>query len=418
MAKTIHPKLFFTTVIGNVIEHYDKVLFGLVAPFIAPLFFPKSDPLVALILIYFPFGLVTIPLGALYWGHKGDQIGRKKVLYYSLMGMSMTLILTSFLPTYEQAGLLGPFLLHFTRGLTSFFSAGEGPGASLILIENAPCKTKELTSSYYEMSSVLGTLIASLFITWLSFQGQVLTYWRILFLMSGLISFLGFWMRRKIFLKTEIVSSLAPILSWKQMRQKFLLPFLAVVFLTGFSCSNYIIAMKMFNAYLPLVTPILPHELLAMHSQLLFFDFLLLAFFGWVSTKIDKKILIPTSLFIFLILLYPLFRSLQNPSLFNIFFLRMALVGLGCAIAAPFNAWAIDLLPPPYRFRLLALSRAIGAQVIGGSAISVSLWSVKQTGWVGAPCFYLLFTTFFSLFFIGLYETVKINEKKGFKKII
>ena len=36
--------------IGNILDHYDNALFGLLAPFLAPLFFAGQDPITALIL--------------------------------------------------------------------------------------------------------------------------------------------------------------------------------------------------------------------------------------------------------------------------------------------------------------------------------------------------------------------------------
>jgi hypothetical protein len=38
--------------LGNLLEHYDTALFGLLVPFIAPLFFAEKDPITALILTY------------------------------------------------------------------------------------------------------------------------------------------------------------------------------------------------------------------------------------------------------------------------------------------------------------------------------------------------------------------------------
>lgn len=418
MASTIHPKLFYTSVLGNIIEHYDKVLFGLLAPFIAPLFFPQSDPLVALILIYFPFGLLARPLGALYFGRLSDRLGSKKVQYYSLMGTSLTLLCTAFLPTYSQVGLLGPFLLHLTRGLTSFFAAAEGPSASLILIENAPENKKNWMSSYYEMSSILGTFIASLLITWLSFHHLVLANWRYLFFFSGFLGLLGFFCSKKIFFNLSLSKETLLSVSLRETLQKLWLPFLAITFLTGFSCSNYFIAMKMFNAYIPLVTSLLPHELLAMHTYLLLLDFLLLPLFGWIAQKVGSTKLIVFSLVLFLILLFFLFKHLEKPTFMNIFALRMIFIGLGTAIAAPFNAWAIKLLPAPYRFRVLALSRAIGAQVLGGISISLSLWLTQKTNLILAPAFYLAFLALLTLFFIQRCEMKKTTEKKVFQKII
>jgi MHS family proline/betaine transporter-like MFS transporter len=62
-------------VIGNLLEHYDKFLFGLIAPFIAPLFFEESDPVVALLCTYgmLPLGFLMRPLGAIYFGWIGER---------------------------------------------------------------------------------------------------------------------------------------------------------------------------------------------------------------------------------------------------------------------------------------------------------------------------------------------------------
>ncbi len=55
--------------IGNVVEHYDKALFSLLAPFIGPLFFVDEDPLTALIKVYGILFLSTLarPIGGFFW---------------------------------------------------------------------------------------------------------------------------------------------------------------------------------------------------------------------------------------------------------------------------------------------------------------------------------------------------------------
>ncbi len=81
------PILFrhrLAAMIGNILEHYDNVLFGLLVPFIAPLFFPHSDPLTALILTYgmLPLGILMRPLGSLFFGWMGDRWGRTRALFF------------------------------------------------------------------------------------------------------------------------------------------------------------------------------------------------------------------------------------------------------------------------------------------------------------------------------------------------
>jgi hypothetical protein len=55
-------KKYFSSVIGNILEHYDKALYGFLVPILAPLFFPASDPVFSLLYAYclFPLGLLRI----------------------------------------------------------------------------------------------------------------------------------------------------------------------------------------------------------------------------------------------------------------------------------------------------------------------------------------------------------------------
>src|SRR5687767_13999143 len=111
--------------IGNVVEHHDKALFALLAPFIGPLFFAPSDPITALIDTYLIFfiGLRARPLGALLFGIIADTYGRKQALSFSIIGMCLTTAAMGCLPTYSTAGIFAPILLASTRLLQNFFAA-------------------------------------------------------------------------------------------------------------------------------------------------------------------------------------------------------------------------------------------------------------------------------------------------------
>lgn len=403
MEKTADKKLLIATFLGNIVEHYDKVLFGLIAPFIAPLFFPKSDPIVALILIYLPLGFIARPLGALYWGRIGDRFGRRRVLYFSILGMSCTILLTGLLPTYKALGILSAFLLHLKRGLSCFFAAGEGTAASLVLIESTEEKSKDLMSSFYEASSMIGVFIASLIITLLCFKGKVLDYWRWLFIFSGLVGLVGFWFRREAFsheveVKEKPVDNRESLISL--IRSNWL-PFLAIISLTGFSYSNYRILTKLMNGYLPIVTQITHKEMMFTHTLLILYDAMMLPFFGFVSKKIGKEKLMTASLIIAAVFIFPLFMLLKHPTTLNVFFIRMVMVTWGIALAAPFSFWSMSLIAKKERFRVISLARAFGAQWIGGSAISVSLILYKVTGWTLSPAIYVFLTAFSSVILLG-----------------
>jgi MFS family permease len=69
--------------VGTVIEAYDFLLYVLVAPLVfAKLYFPGSDPLVGTLQAFgiYAVGFVARPVGAAFFGHYGDRIGRKATL--------------------------------------------------------------------------------------------------------------------------------------------------------------------------------------------------------------------------------------------------------------------------------------------------------------------------------------------------
>src|SRR5579862_656680 len=109
-------------IIGNIFEHYDSALFGLLAPFIASLFFETQDPVTALILTYgmLPLGILFRPLGSLFFGWIGDHWGRRQALFLSLTGMGVATVLMGCLPTYATAGIYAPLLLALCRILQNF----------------------------------------------------------------------------------------------------------------------------------------------------------------------------------------------------------------------------------------------------------------------------------------------------------
>src|SRR6185437_9988471 len=74
--------------VGTVIEAYDFLLYVLVAPLVfAKLFFPDSDPLVGTLQAFgiYAVGFIARPIGAAFFGHFGDRIGRKVTLIATLL---------------------------------------------------------------------------------------------------------------------------------------------------------------------------------------------------------------------------------------------------------------------------------------------------------------------------------------------
>jgi MFS family permease len=112
LAETYHRaqlrRAAIASTVGTTIEWYDFLLYGQVASIVfAPLFFPKSAPLVGTLeafAVYF-VGFVARPIGAAIFGHYGDRIGRKVALIATLLLTGLSTFAVGLVPSYDQIGI-------------------------------------------------------------------------------------------------------------------------------------------------------------------------------------------------------------------------------------------------------------------------------------------------------------------------
>jgi MFS transporter, MHS family, shikimate and dehydroshikimate transport protein len=128
-----HVKVATASLIGTAIEWYDFFLYGTAAALIFnKLFFPTFDAMVGTLLAFatYALGFVARPVGGLVFGHFGDTIGRKTMLYLTLLIMGVATAVIGILPTYETLGIWAAVLLITCRliqgfGLVSVYYASE-----------------------------------------------------------------------------------------------------------------------------------------------------------------------------------------------------------------------------------------------------------------------------------------------------
>src|SRR5437660_8891849 len=109
-----HVTVATASLIGTAIEWYDFFLYGTAAALIFnKLFFPTFDPMVGTLLAFatYALGFIARPLGGLVFGHYGDKIGRKTMLYLTLLIMGVATAAIGLLPTYETFGIWAAVLL-------------------------------------------------------------------------------------------------------------------------------------------------------------------------------------------------------------------------------------------------------------------------------------------------------------------
>lgn len=188
--------------VGTLIEWYDFYIFGALATVLASKFFPGDNPTAGFLntLATFAAGFVVRPFGALFFGRLGDLIGRKYTFMVTLMLMGGATFAIGLVPSYESIGYFAPILVLVLRLLQGLALGGEYGGAATYVAEHSPPEQRGFWTSWIQTTATVGLFIA---LAVIMFTRSSMTKeafdnygWRIPFLMSSLMVFVSFLIRR------------------------------------------------------------------------------------------------------------------------------------------------------------------------------------------------------------------------------
>jgi len=168
------------------------------------LFFPAGDPTTATLQSFATFALAFFarPVGSALFGHFGDRIGRKATLVAALLTMGLSTVAIGLLPTHAQAGVIAPLLLALCRLGQGLGLGGEWGGAVLLAVENAPPGKRGWYGMFPQLGAPLGFIAStSCFLALgaaLSQEEFLAWGWRIPFVASAVLVFVGLWVRLSI----------------------------------------------------------------------------------------------------------------------------------------------------------------------------------------------------------------------------
>lgn len=188
--------------LGTALEFMDFQLYSLGAALVFhEIFFPEQSAAMALILAMGTYGAGYIAriVGAFIFGRMGDSIGRKKVLFITIIMMGICTTLIGVLPTYAQIGIFAPVLLVTLRIIQGLGAGAEISGAGTMLAEYAPKGKRGIISSLVAMGTNCGTLSATAIWAIMFFaldREQLLAWgWRVPFLASVVVMIFAIWLR-------------------------------------------------------------------------------------------------------------------------------------------------------------------------------------------------------------------------------
>lgn len=198
-------RVLFASLIGTTIEFFDFYIYATAAVLVFPaLFFPGGDPTTAMLSSFATFSIAFFarPVGALVFGHFGDKVGRKATLVAALMTMGLSTVAIGFLPTHAQVGIIAPLLLALCRFGQGLGLGGEWGGAVLLATENAPPGKKAWFGMFPQLGAPIGFILSTasfIILTSTMSEGAFASWgWRIPFISSALLVFVGLWVRLKI----------------------------------------------------------------------------------------------------------------------------------------------------------------------------------------------------------------------------
>ncbi|UOQ57595.1 MHS family MFS transporter [Leucobacter allii] len=206
-------RVILASLVGTTIEFYDFYVYATAAVLVFPhLFFPTGNETTALLASFATFGAAMLarPVGAIFFGHLGDRMGRKATLVASLLTMGVATFLIGVLPTHAQVGAWAAVLLLVMRLAQGFALGGEWSGAALVATENAPEDKRAWYGTFPQLGAPIGFIIANMLFYVINIAladpatpGQPSAAflewgWRIPFLFSAVMVIVGLWVRLKL----------------------------------------------------------------------------------------------------------------------------------------------------------------------------------------------------------------------------
>ncbi|WP_242434679.1 MFS transporter [Hymenobacter amundsenii] len=408
--------------VGTVIEWYDFYIFGSLATIISTLYFPKTNPLAALLatLAAFAVGFVVRPFGAVVFGRIGDMVGRKYTFLLTLLLMGGSTFAIGLVPTFATIGVMAPVLLFLLRVVQGLALGGEYGGAATYVAEHSPDNQRGYYTSFIQTTATIGLFvsIAVLIGTRLAVGDEAFKIWgwRIPFLLSGVLVIASYYIRRRLDesplfakAKAEGTTSKSPL------RDSFVEPEnrkLVLLALFGATMGQGVVWYTgQFYAYFFLQTVLkieqIPASIILCVALLLATPFFI--YFGSLSDRIGRKRIIMTGLLCGAVFTIPIFYGLKafsgpivektaatvdaagvavpavmvanEPNMLALIALIFCLVLFVTMAYGPIAAYLVELFPTKVRYTSLSVPYHIGNGIFGGL---VPLISTAMVAWAAA----------------------------------
>ncbi|GAA5539857.1 MULTISPECIES: MFS transporter [unclassified Brucella] len=406
---TARRRALIASLTGSSIEWFDYFLYGTAAALVFnKLFFPNFDPVVGLMLSYLSFSLTFFirPLGGVIFAHIGDRIGRKKTLVITLSLMGGATVLIGLLPTYEHIGVWAPILLILLRMVQGLGIGGEWGGALLLAYEYAPANRKGFFGSVPQVGVTIGMLLATLSVSLmvtLPDESFMAWGWRVPFVLSAGLVFLGLWIRNGLdetpeFKQAKESGNVAkmPLVETLQnhWREVLIAAGLKVVETAPFYIfSTFVVSYAVSTLGFEKSGALNAVMIGALVASIL------IPTMGLVSDYVGRKTVYVVGCILLGLFIVPYFMLLDTKTVWGLTLATVISFGvLWSPITAVLGTLSSEIFATKVRYTGITLGYQLGAALAGGTAPLIATWLLaKYEGSWHAVAVYLLVTVLISL---------------------
>ena len=318
------------------------------------------------------------------------------MLTLGLMGMATTRI--GFLPTFATIVVWAPVLLIVLRVLQGVSAGGEWGGAALMALEHAPTPRRGLFGAYPQIGVPLGMLLASailgLFSLVLTPEQFQAWGWRIPFLVSFVLIFVGYYIRRKVSetpvfqeLRDNATQAKTPLRQLFQEDWRTIIK--AALAFAGNNAAGYMVTGGFVLGYVTTTHGMSETNMLILVAAAAALRVATTLFSGILSDRIGRR---PTYLLGFgfqLVWAIPMFLMIGTGNMWLITFSVLVFtIPIGLSYG-PQSAMYSEMFPSRTRLSGVSISYALGAIIGGAFAPTIAQYLVGSTGWIGSVGVYL-----------------------------